>query len=139
MDLQNRRSWHSRPQAAFTILTHPQTPALAGASVGTRKVIRLWITVRVNFTFFKVCFRLQIYKTKRPTRNMPAACVQPLYRKTRHLSIKLHIKAKLIPQIRLGGNFGRNSQGDTTLGYRSCKIGLNKTAGRIRQEVDSNH
>ncbi len=38
----------ARGKAAFTILTHPQTPALAGASVGTRKVLRLWITVGVN-------------------------------------------------------------------------------------------
>ncbi len=38
----------SRGEAAFTNWTHPQTPALAGASVGTHKLIRLWFTVGVN-------------------------------------------------------------------------------------------
>jgi len=37
-----------RGEAAFANWTHPQTPALAGASVGTHKVIRLWITVGVD-------------------------------------------------------------------------------------------
>ncbi len=38
----------ARGKAAFTNWTHPQTPALAGASVGTRKVSRLWFAVGVN-------------------------------------------------------------------------------------------
>ena len=38
----------ARGKAAFTNLTHPQAPALAGASVGTRKVLRFWISVGVN-------------------------------------------------------------------------------------------
>ncbi len=38
----------ARGEATFTNLTHPQTPALAGASVGTRKVLRFWITAGVN-------------------------------------------------------------------------------------------
>ncbi len=38
----------ARGEAAFTNWTHPHTPALAGASVGTRKVIQFWITVDIN-------------------------------------------------------------------------------------------
>ena len=35
-------------------------------------------------------------------------------------------EAELVPQIRLGGGFGRNPQGDTVLDYRSCKIVSNR-------------
>ncbi len=38
----------ARGKAVFANLTHPQTPALAGASVRIRKVIRFWITVGIN-------------------------------------------------------------------------------------------
>jgi len=38
----------ARGKAAYSVLTHPQTPALAGASVGTRKVLWFWITVGVD-------------------------------------------------------------------------------------------
>ncbi len=38
----------ARGEAAFANWTHPQTPAKAGASIGTRKVVRFWITAGVN-------------------------------------------------------------------------------------------
>ncbi len=39
---------NARGEAAFANWTHPQAPAKAGASVGTRKVVQLWFFVSVN-------------------------------------------------------------------------------------------
>ena len=38
----------ARGETAYSVLTHPRTPASAGASVGTREVIRFWITACVK-------------------------------------------------------------------------------------------
>ena len=37
----------ARGKAAFADLTHPRTPALAGASVGARKVLRFGVAAGV--------------------------------------------------------------------------------------------
>ncbi len=57
---------------------------------------------------------------------MPAARIRPQHRKAPVPIHKITLKAELVPEIRLGGSFDRNSQDDTALEYRSCKIGLNK-------------
>jgi len=51
----------ARGKAAFIDWTHPQTPALAGVSVGTRKALRLWFTVGVNLYTITFCFSTALY------------------------------------------------------------------------------